>query len=153
MKLKRLAAATAGVLVTAAAIGAPSRPTIPLFDAATIAGRCDTELAKARATKKAIEAKKDTDVFADWNRLSIQVQDFGYPVYLLQSVATDKATRDAAQACLEKLLPFDTEMAQSEPLYRRVRAVKPKDAIDPDLQAGLDREVRRRRGDVAARQT
>lgn len=137
MKVKRLAAATAGLLLTAAAIGAPSRPTIPLFDAATIAGRCDTELAKARATKKAIEAKKDTDVFADWNRLSIQVQDFGYPVYLLQSVATDKATRDAAQACLEKLLPFETEMAQSEPLYRRVRAVKPKDAIDQTFKQDL----------------
>ena len=140
MKVKRLAAATAGVLVTAVAIGAPSRPTIPLFDAATIAGRCDAELAKARATKKAIEAKKSIesgDVFADWNRLSIQVQDFGYPVYLLQSVATDKATRDAAQACLEKLLPFDTEMTQSEPLYRRVRAVKPKDAIDQTFKQDL----------------
>ena len=137
MKVKRLAAATAGVLVTAAAIGAPARPTIPLFDAATIAGRCDAELAKARATKKAIEAKKDTDVFADWNRLSIQVQDFGYPVYLLQNVATDKATRDAAQTCLEKLLPFETEMAQSEPLYRRVRAVKPKDAIDQTFKQDL----------------
>ena len=126
MKLKRLAAATAGMLVTAAAIGAPSRPTIPLFDAATIAARCDTVLAKARATKKAIEAKKDGNVFADWNRLSIQVQDFAYPVYLLQNVATDKPTRDAAQACLEKLLPFETEVAQSVPLYLRVRAVKPR---------------------------
>ena len=140
MTVKRLAAATAGVLVTAAAIGAPSRPTIPLFDAATIAARCDTELAKARATKKAIEAKKAVesgDVFADWNRLSIQVQGFGYPVYLLQHVATDKATRDAAQTCLEKLLPFETEMAQSEPLYRRVRAVKPKDAIEQTFKQDL----------------
>jgi thimet oligopeptidase len=137
MKVKRLAAAATGLLVTAAAIGAPSRPMIPLFDAATIAGRCDTELAKARATKKTIEAKKDTDVFADWNRLSIQVQDFAYPVYLLQSVATDKATRDAAQTCLEKLLRFETEMAQSEPLYRRVRVVKPKDAIDQTFKQDL----------------
>ena len=137
MKLRRLAAATAGVLVTAAAIGAPSRPTIPLFDAATISGRCDTELAKARATKKAIEAKKDGNVFADWNRLSIQVQDFEHPVYLLQNVATDKPTRDAAQACLEKLLPFETEVAQSVPLYLRVRAVKPRDAIDQTFKQEL----------------
>ena len=84
-----------------------------------------------------MKRRKDTDVFADWNRLSIQVQDFGYPVYLLQNVATDKATRDAAQTCLEKLLPFETEMAQSEPLYRRVRAVKPKDAIDQTFKQDL----------------
>jgi thimet oligopeptidase len=137
MGRKWLAAAIAGMLVIAAAIGAPSRPTIPLFDAATIAGRCDAELAKARATKKAIEAKKDADVFADWNRLSLQVQDFGYPVYLLQNVATDKPTRDAAQACLERLLPFETEMAQSVPLYLRVRAVKPKDEIDQTFRQDL----------------
>ena len=110
---------------------------IPLYDAATIAARCDSELAKARATKTAIESKKDAGVFADWNRLSIQYADFAYPVYLLQNVATDKATRDAAQACLEKLLPFETEMAQSEPLYRRVRAVKPKDAIDQTFKQDL----------------
>ena len=61
---------------------------------------------------------------------------FAYPVYLLQNVATDKATRDAAQACLEKLLPFETEMAQSEPLYRRA-AVNPKDAIDQTFKQDL----------------
>ncbi|HYM47237.1 MAG TPA: hypothetical protein VES91_02075, partial [Burkholderiaceae bacterium] len=136
-EIAHLAAATAGVLVIAAAIGAPSRPTMPLYDAATIAGRCDTELAGARATKKAIESKKRAGVFADWNRLSMQFADFAYPVYLLQNVATDKATRDAAQTCLEKLLPFETEMAQSEPLYRRVRAVKPKDAIDQTFKQDL----------------
>ena len=141
MKLRQLVAAMAGLVamtgIMGAAIGAPSRPAIPLFDAATIAARCDRELAKLRATKKTIEAKKDAGVFADWNRLSMQVADFGYPVYLLQNVATDKATRDAAQACLEKLLPFETEMAQSEPLYQRVRAVKPKDAIDQTFKQDL----------------
>ncbi len=137
MRLARWAASAAGTLALSAAIAAPARPTIPLFDAATIAGRCGAELAKVRATKKAIESKQGADVFADWNRLSIQFADFAYPVYLLQHVATDKATRDAAQSCLEKLLPFETEMAQSEPLYRRVRAVKPKDAIDQTFRQDL----------------
>ena len=49
--------------------------------------RCDSELARARTTKKAIEAKKDaTTVSADWNQLSMQFADFAYPVYLLQNV-------------------------------------------------------------------
>ncbi len=141
MKLTHLVAATAGPIALTvafgAAVGAPARPSIPLFDAATITNRCDRELEKLRATKKTIEAKKDAGVFADWNRLSMQVADFGYPVYLLQNVATDKATRDAAQACLEKLLPFETEMAQSEPLYQRVRAIKPNDAIDQTFKQDL----------------
>ena len=128
-------AACAMLIGTASA--APARPLMPIYDAATIASRCDTELASARTTKKAIESKKDASVFADWNRLSMQFADFAYPVYLLQNVATDKATRDAAQACLEKLLPFETEMAQSELLYRRVRATKPKDPIDQTFKQDL----------------
>ena len=136
MEIKHLAA-VAGALVIGAVSAAPARPLIPLFDAATITARCDSELAKARVTKKAIESKTDSGVFGDWNRLSIQYADFANPVYLLQNVATDKATRDAAQTCLEKLLPFDTELAQSEPLYRRVRAVKPKDAIDQTFKQDL----------------
>ena len=135
MKIRSLAIACA--LVADTVNGAPARPLIPLYDAGTIATRCDGELAKSRATKKAIESKRDTHVFADWNRLSIEFTDFAYPVYLLQNVATDKATRSAAQACLEKLLPFQTEVSQSEPLYRRVRAVKPKDAIDQTFKQDL----------------
>jgi thimet oligopeptidase len=126
-----------GALVVGTASAAPKRPLIPLYDEATIAARCDSELAKALATKKAIEAKKGNHVFADWNRLSIQYADFAYPVYLLQNVAPDKATRDTAQRCLEKLLPFETELAQSEPLYRRVLAVTPKDAIDQTFKQDL----------------
>lgn len=137
MKLKQITVSSACALVVSTAIAAPTRPLMPLFDAAAIAGRCDTELANARATKKAIETKKGADVFADWNRLSMQFADFAYPVYLLQNVATDKATRDAAQTCLEKLLPFETEVAQSVPLYRRVRAVKPKDLIDQTFKQDL----------------
>ena len=34
-------------------------------------------------------------------------------------------------------MPFETEMAQSEPLYRRVRAVKPKDAIEQTFKQDL----------------
>ena len=129
--------AIASTFVSGAASAAPARPLMPLYDAATITARCDRELAKVRATKKTIESKKDAGVFADWNMLSIQFADFAYPVYLLQNVASDKATRDAAQTCLEKILPFETEMAQSEPLYRRVRAVMPKDAIDQTFKQDL----------------
>lgn len=138
MKIRQIAVSIAGALVACSAVAVPpARPTIPVFDAATITARCDGELAKVRATKKAIEAKKSRDVFADRNRLSIQFADFTYPVYLLQSVAPDKPTRDAAQSCLEKLLPFETEVAQSVPLYQRVRAAATNDLTDKIFQQDL----------------
>lgn len=125
-----VAAAIAIALVSAAA-GAAERPLIPVFDATTIAARCDAELARSRAALKAMEARTGaTGVFAELNRLSIRFADFAYPVYLLQNVSPDQATRDAAQACLETLLPFENEVYQSEALFRRVRAAKPADLTD-----------------------
>ena len=116
----------------------PARPLIPVFDAATISARCDGELASVRKQLKAMEARKGADgIFAELNALTIRFADFAYPVYLLQNVASDKATRDAAQACLEKLLPFETEVYQSVALYRRVQAVKPKDLTDTVYQQDL----------------
>ncbi len=137
MKLRDVYIALAALSAIAAATAAPTRPAMPMLDGTAIATRCDGELARARATLKAIEGKTAGNVFADWNGLSTQVADFASPVYLLQNVAVDKATRDAAQACLEKLLPFETEMAQSVPLYRRVSAVKPRDAIDQTFKQDL----------------
>ena len=85
-----------------------------------------------------MEARKEAgSIFAELNALSIRFADFAYPVYLLQNVAPDKATRDAAQACLEKLLPFETELYQSAALYPAGEGVKPKDLTDTVYQQDL----------------
>jgi len=121
--------------VTAAPTG---RPLIPVLDAATIAARCEGELDAVRRQQKAMEARKEAgNIFSELNAVSIRFADFAYPVYLLQSVAPDKATRDAAQACLEKLLPFESELYQSAALFQRVKGVKPKDLIDTIYQQDL----------------
>jgi thimet oligopeptidase len=114
-----------------------ARPLIPLLTAAAITARCDGELATLRRELKAMEARKGGSVFAELNALSLRGSDFAYPVYLLQNVSPDKATRDAAQACLEKLLPFESEVAQSTALYERVKAVKPRDETDSVYQQEL----------------
>ena len=76
--------------------------------------------------QKAMETRKGAgNVLAELNAISIRFADFANPVYLLQNVAADKTTRDAAQKCLEKLLPFESEVYQSEVLYQRVMALKP----------------------------
>jgi thimet oligopeptidase len=133
--------AAAAILLAACAgtpvVAAPVRPLIPVLDAAQIKARCDGELAAVRKELKAIEARKADTVLADLNALSIRAADFGNPVYLLQNVAADKATRDAAQKCLEKLIPFEAEVYQSEALYQRVKALKPTDLTDTVYQQDL----------------
>lgn len=116
----------------------PVRPLIPVLDAAMIGARCDGELAAVRKQLKAMEARKGASgIYAELNALTIRFADFAYPVYLLQNVAPDKVTRDAAQACLEKLLPFETEVYQSAALYQRVQTVKPKDLTETVYQQDL----------------
>jgi thimet oligopeptidase len=128
----------AALIALAGATGAQTRPAVPLFDATTIAARCDGELAKARAAKQKAEVPSAAaGVLAEIDRLLIDYADFAYPVYLLQHVSPDKAVRDAAQACLEKLLPFESELYQSEPLYRRVQALRATDAIDKVFRQDL----------------
>jgi thimet oligopeptidase len=131
-----LAASVAPVMTASAA--QTGRPLLPVFDAAMITARCDGELANVRQQQKAIEARKGAGtIFAELNALSIRFADFAYPVYLLQNIAPDKATRDAAQTCLEKMLPFETELYQSAALFQRVKAVKPKDLTDTVYQQDL----------------
>jgi thimet oligopeptidase len=110
---------------------APARSVIPLLDAAAINKRCDAELASARAAIAALEKdRRPARLLPDLNRLQQRTGAFANPVYLLANVAVDKATRDAAQQCIEKLSPLSTELYQSVPLYQRVQALKPADGVD-----------------------
>lgn len=114
------------------------RPLVPVLDAATIDARCDGELAKLRARKAAMENGRGAGaILAEWNRLSIESGDFVNPVYLLANVDPDQATRDAAQRCVEKLIPFETELFQSEALYARVKSLAPRDAVERIYRAEL----------------
>jgi len=142
MKFHRHFAAAAillAVLAAPAISGAADagRPQIPALKAADITARCDGVLAQVREQLHTLEKQKDGNVLGEIDALGMRYGDFAYPVYLLQNVSPDKATRDAAQACLEKLLPFETEIYQSVPLYERVRALQPRDAIDAGLQRDL----------------
>jgi thimet oligopeptidase len=109
----------------------PARSLVPLLDAATIQKRCDGELAAARARLAAAEKdRRPKRLLADLNRMEIASSAFLNPVYLLADVAPEQATRDAAQACVEKFAPLPTEVQQSRALFQRVSALKPADEID-----------------------
>ncbi len=116
----------------------PARPAIPLWDAATITGMCDGAIDGFRKTKAAMEARKGSaGIFTEWNQLSIATSDLDGPLSLIANTSTDKATRDAADACELKYTPFQTELFQSEALYKRVKDAKPADAFQRQYRQDL----------------
>jgi thimet oligopeptidase len=134
------------VLLLVAATSLPvsaARPLVPIHDAAGVTKACDAGLEHARAVKGAMEAKRGAgEIFAEWNRLSIDIEDTLNPIYLLGSVHPDKAVRDAAEPCLTKYTTFTTELLQSERLFARVKAagaVGPRQAkLKKDLLEGFE---------------
>jgi thimet oligopeptidase len=119
-------AASAAVLNAAAAAPAPARPLIPIYDEAGITRACEEGLARQHKLMAAMDAKKGPGaIFDEWNALAIDVEDTLNPIYLLSSVAPDKAVRDAAEPCLQKYTALQTEMFQDEKLYARVNGAQP----------------------------
>jgi thimet oligopeptidase len=130
-----LAVLAVGLVVPAAA---QARALMPVRDAAGITRACDTGIAKARRMIAAMEAKKGpSGIFGEWNRLAIEIEDFGAPIYLLSNVHPDKAARDAADPCLTQFTTLNTDIFQSGKLYARVRAAKPANAHQAKLRKDL----------------
>jgi thimet oligopeptidase len=133
-----IAAVAAATLLPAAAAPQPSRPLMPLYDAASLTQACDDGIAKAKKTIDAMAARRGPGtIFDEWNRLAIELEDFGNPIYLTGSVSPDKATRDAAEPCLQKFTSLQTELFQNEGLFKRVNAAPP---MNPQ-QAKLKRDL------------
>ena len=131
--------ATAGFCFVA--VVGPARaehPQIPLWNAAAIEAMCDKTIDGFRQTKSTMEAKKGSaGIFDEWNRLSIATGDLDGPLSIIANTSTDKATRDAADACELKYQPFTIELFQSEALYKRVKDAKPVDAIQKSYRQDL----------------
>lgn len=90
--------------------------------------RCDLELDKRRKRLAQMEARHAPGrVLEEFNELTLMTSAFDDPLGVLQNAAVDKETRDAAHACLEKLIPFGTELFQSPRVYARVAALKTSD--------------------------
>ena len=139
MSALRLAPAAFAALLAAASFGADAaRPLLRVYDAKGLAKACDDGIARARRTMAAMEAKQGpAGIFAEWNRLAIQIEDVGAPIYLLSNVHPDKAARDAAEPCLQKFTTLNTDLFQSEKLYRRVEAAKPANPHQAKLRKDL----------------
>lgn len=76
-------------------------------------------------------------IFAEWNRLAMEIEDVTGPATLLVSVHPRKAVRDAGEMCLRQFTTLNTELFQNEGLFRRVRAAKPANAHQAKLRKDL----------------
>jgi thimet oligopeptidase len=117
---------------------AATRPLVTVMGAKEIAAACDTALKRAAATVKKLESKSgDYGFLRDWNDLQIDLENTGNPIYLLANVHTDKAARDAGDACVLKLTAFGTDLFQNEKLFKRLKSVKPANARSAKLKKDL----------------
>jgi thimet oligopeptidase len=108
------------------AAAAPLPPGFPVVDAAGIRARCDGELVQRRRELARMEHESGPGaVLREFDHVAVLTSNFDQPVSVLENAATDRETRDAAHACLEKLIPFGTELFQSAQLYARVKALEP----------------------------
>jgi thimet oligopeptidase len=138
MRLLIAIAAAAAATNAAAAAPAPTRPLMPMYDAAGIAKACDEGLERQHKMIAAMDAKSGGGkIFDEWNSLSIDIEDTLSPIYLLSNVHPDKAVRDAAEPCLQKYTTLQTEMFQDEKLYARVNAAPPMNPHQAKLKKDL----------------
>jgi thimet oligopeptidase len=138
MHLGDLKCAALGFILLAASVAAiaaassppPARVVLPVYGAVEITTVCAAAIAKAQQQVGEIEAVpvamvNIANTIDAWNRMSIDAENASDLIYLLGSVHTDKAVRDAAEACILKATEMRTEFMQREALYRRFVAVKP----------------------------
>jgi thimet oligopeptidase len=82
----------------------PDRPLIPVLKAEEIQPLCDKGISDLRKHVSATEALPKAHagdankVFADWNRLQIEIEDLQGPLDLLSNVSPDKTVRSNAEA-------------------------------------------------------
>ena len=115
-----------------------ARPLLTVMDGAQITKECDAVLGAAQQAVKKMEAKaKSGGIFDEWNRLQIEVEDLAGPVYLLANVHTDKAARDAGDACVLKVTKFNTDLFQNEKLFKRIQGAKTANAHQAMLKKDL----------------
>ncbi len=106
-------------------------PGFSVIGAHQIAVRCDEELEQRRKMMASMERRVGAGkILEEFNALALRAGGFDDPLAVLQNAAPDKETRLAAQSCLEKIVPFATELYQSTHLYARVLALKTTDPQD-----------------------
>jgi thimet oligopeptidase len=109
---------------------------LPVWNATTIKTQCAPNLARVKQRFQAIESGRG-DVLAQMNALNMLIEDLSGPLYILSNVSPDKATRDAAEECTVKWAPLETEIYQSEKIFKRIKAHRSTDLVQSAYQQEL----------------
>lgn len=118
--------------LSAPVVAAAPRYEFPQFrSAADLTAACSRMLADARRDERRLQAlPASADLLAALDDSVQKQEDLLGPVSLLPAVHLDKAIRDAAEACERRHQAFAAAFLQNRRIYRRVKAIEPKDEID-----------------------
>ncbi len=137
-----VAAALAAALPSLAFAADPAAPLAPMYtDGAALTRDCDAALATVRKTVEAMASKTGGEgIFAEWNRMFVQVEDGSNAASLYATVHPAKDVRSAGEACEENFKKLNTEVNQNEAIFARVKAAKPASPKEAKLQRDLLRD-------------
>lgn len=125
--------------LTASAVAAPERPTIPILDAPTLTAACqqaidDATAAYAKLEALPIEQASVATVLDAWDDAYIALEDVNGPVSTLVSLHPDAKVRDAGRACRLKISSVLGEVHHNDKLFERINAVTTTDAVAQQLK-------------------
>ena len=92
---------------------------------------------KARQARLASGADSANGLLIHMDRVTRAVEDTMGPLSLVANVHPSKPLRDAAEACELRYQAFASQFYQDAQIYRRIAALKPRDAIDAQYQRDL----------------
>ena len=89
--------------VLSAGAADPKAPLVPLYDAAGATRACGEGLARVKKTIDAMAARKGgSAIFAEWNRLFIEIEDASNALSLYATIHPDAGVRAASEECDQK---------------------------------------------------
>ncbi|HKW81699.1 MAG TPA: M3 family metallopeptidase [Casimicrobiaceae bacterium] len=117
-----------GGLAGAAEAAPAARPTIPVYDAASLTRACADGLAHAATMVSTMATLPIAnggarDLLDRWDRLRIQLEEIEGPVDLTANVSPEAETRAAAESCEKETTRFETDLYQNEALYARIKGL------------------------------
>ncbi len=112
---------------------------MPIPDAAQMKRLCASTIAKAGKQVGVLERGPvgSKAMLTKWNQLDEILQAVDGISSLVANVFTDKAVREAAEACSTDLTAFSAKLFQNERVFKNMSAVVPKDAVDAQLKKSV----------------
>lgn len=118
--------------------------TVTPGDAAAVTARCDVGLSLIGVVRRELEGRSGAASagrdFREYDNIVALMAGIGGEMSIISQTSTAKVTRDAGQACIERLDKLGTEIGLSRPIYDRLAAI-PSDGMDATTAYLLKKEL------------